>query len=167
MKEELSLTKILLKELSEIEMQIIANNLRKLLKQYRFPIWVAYTWVDDNKKRAVPLKDGTWLRTYYIDKPNSRVEKKMGDAIWYTGEVVDNYGKTVGGIETINVNDKDEIDSKTWNDLIRYTREYKRIEMEMITDKNLINNDNKELEQKRKDGEKAVGRLAKDASNLN
>lgn len=167
MKEELSLTKILLKELSEIEMQIIANNLRKLLKQYRFPIWVADTWVDDNKKRAVPLKDGTWLRTYYIDKPNSRVEKKMGDAIWYTGEVVDNYGKTVGGIETINVNDKDEIDSKTWNDLIRYTREYKRIEMEMITDKNLINNDNKELEQKRKDGEKAVGRLAKDASNLN
>lgn len=162
----LSLVKIL-KELSEIEMSIIANNLRKLLKQYRFPIWAADTWVDDNKKRAVPLKDGTWLRTYYIDKPNSRVEKKMGDAIWYTGEVVDNYGKVVGGIETINVNDKDEIDYKTWNDLVRYTREYKRIEMEMITDKNLINNDNKELEQKRKDGEKAVGRLAKDASNLN
>jgi ABC-type transporter Mla MlaB component len=162
---ELSLVRVL-NELSEIELQIIANSLRKLLKQYRFPSWVADTWVDDNKKRAVPLKNGTWLRTYYIDKPNSRIEKKMGDAIWYTGEIVNQDGKVVGGIETVNVNDREEIDASTWDDLIKFTREYKRRENEMLNDTNLIDNNTRELQALKKSGEKSLGRLAKDASNL-
>jgi hypothetical protein len=147
-------TKNILSELTEVELQLAAMKLRKLFDQNRFPDWVLDTWVDDNKKKSVPLKNGSWLRTFYIQDSD---ENDM--SLWYSGEVCDDHGKVIAGIKVVNINDDTEIDKNTWNDLVKFRREYKRREEQEVYNKVAIDSEIKRLEDLRQTGKATTGRL--------
>lgn len=150
--------KQLLLELNEVELQIAALKLRKLLDQNRFPEWVADSWVDETKKRAIPLKNGFWIRPYSIYTPNDTEP----DSIYYSGKMSDQDGKVVGGIVTVNINDKSEIDSNTWKDLVSFSEAFKRAEDSLIHSRVSIDNEIAKLENMLKNGKTSLGRLSSD-----
>lgn len=150
--------KQLLLELNEIELQIAALKLRKLLDQNRFPEWVADSWVDETKRRAIPLKNGAWIRPYSVYTPN----ETEPDAIYYSGKISDHDGKVIGGIVTVNINDPGEIDMNTWKDLVAFSEAFKRAEDSLIHNKVSIDNEIKKLETMLSQGETTLGRLSTD-----
>jgi hypothetical protein len=149
--------KNLLLELSEVELQIAALKLRKLLDQNRFPEWVADSWVDSNKKKAVPLKNGYWLRTYYILTPSGG--ELSPDMIWYSGRMCDENGKVVGGIATVNIFDADEVDMNTWKDLVTFSQAYQKTEDSLIHNRVSIENEINRLSALLQQGTLSTGRL--------
>lgn len=151
----------LLKEMTEDEMQLSAYKLRMLLDQNRFPDWVVDSWIDDNKKKAIPLRNGYWLRTYYVTTSDDD-----NHAIWYAGEMVDEHGKVAGGVMTININDEDDVDVKTIEDLEKFKREFKRREELEVYQKVPTIQKIKDLEMSIKKGEKAGARLDNPADNM-
>ena len=144
-----------LREIEEIDLLIGALKLRKLLDQNKFPEWVVDSWIDDNKKRAVPLKNGSWIRTYLIMKSDENEE----EAVWYTGKVVDEYGKVIGDIKTVNIFDTRTVDDAIWQSLEKFAKEYKMREEEIIFDRVAIDNEIRKLEKMKQSGITSVGKL--------
>jgi hypothetical protein len=151
--------KKLLLELSEVELELAALKLRKLLDQNRFPEWVADSWVDSNKKKAVPLKNGYWLRTYFVMSPTTG--DLTPDMMWYSGRMCDENGKVVGGIVTVNIYDPDEVDMNIWKDLVTFSEAYKKSEDALIHNRVSIDKEIERLSGMLQQGQTSTGRLEK------